>query len=140
MLDLDRFKDYNDVYGHLPGDEALRRVAAACAAQLRPGDRFYRFGGEEFLVLATDLEVVDAVELAERLRRTVAGLRITHVRNRPWRVLTLSGGVAGIDADAVGIEEWVGPADAALYAAKGAGRNRVEQARTPTQSGGPGSG
>jgi len=137
MLDLDRFKDYNDLYGHLVGDEALRRVAAACSAQLRPGDRLYRFGGEEFLVLATDVDVVDAVELAERLRRTVAGLGIAHLRNAPWGVVTLSGGVAGIGGDARGIDEWVGEADAALYAAKDAGRNRVERATATIQRGGP---
>ncbi len=125
MLDLDRFKAYNDQFGHLAGDDALRRISACCTTELRTGDRFYRFGGEEFLVVALDIVADDALALAERLRSAVAALGIPHPDNPPWGVLTVSAGVAAIGHMPELADEWVRAADAALYAAKAAGRNRV---------------
>jgi diguanylate cyclase (GGDEF)-like protein len=74
MIDIDRFKDFNDRHGHLAGDQVLRQVAHALAANTRPSDRVYRFGGEEFLVLLPGATIIDALAVAERQRAAVADL------------------------------------------------------------------
>ncbi len=120
MLDLDRFKRVNDTLGHAAGDELLRGVAALCQGSLREGDVFARYGGEEFVVVAPRTGEREAVLLAERLRMAVessffpvtAGERVT-----------ASFGVAS--AAQGGLEALLQRADAALYAAKESGRNRV---------------
>ncbi|WP_337060435.1 GGDEF domain-containing protein [Kineococcus sp. G2] len=127
MLDVDRFKAYNDALGHERGDECLRRVAAALQEQLRPGDVLARFGGEEFTVLLAEGTDPDgAVGVAGRLRESVEALALPH----PGRseggagVVTISAGVAcGGPAATL-----LGRADEALYAAKAAGRNAVRRA------------
>ncbi|HEV2310434.1 MAG TPA: diguanylate cyclase [Acidimicrobiia bacterium] len=123
ICDLDLFKRYNDRFGHLAGDDALRAVASTIAAQCRASDRAYRYGGEEFLVLYDDT-LTGAEDAAERLRVAVEGLGLSHPDNAPRGVVTLSIGVAAsdgaADADAV-----LRVADDALYRAKSQGRNRV---------------
>lgn len=133
MIDIDRFKDYNDNHGHLAGDAVLRRVAAALTAQTRPSDRIYRYGGEEFLVLLPGTSVADAAVVAERQRAAVASLAIPS--DRPGapgdEVVTVSIGVARIAAgDEPPVEDdgWLRAADDAMYASKAAGRNRVSVA------------
>src|SRR5687767_2506994 len=76
LIDVDNFKTVNDLHGHLAGDEVLRRLAAACMAQVREGDTFARFGGEEFAVLLRDTGVEQAMQWLERLRQQVAELRV----------------------------------------------------------------
>ncbi|WP_432491829.1 GGDEF domain-containing protein [Kineococcus gypseus] len=125
MLDVDHFKAYNDRCGHEGGDECLRRVAAALRAALRPGDALARFGGEEFTALLHDGDAAGARASAERLRAAVRALQLPHpARPDGVGVVTVSVGVASGGTTAT----LLGRADAALYAAKSAGRDRVRVA------------
>lgn len=138
MIDIDRFKDYNDRHGHLAGDQVLRRVADALVEQTRPSDRVYRFGGEEFLVLLPGATTIDALAVAERQRAAVEGLAIR--TERPGRtdddeVVTISVGVAPLGAGSsdhpgARADEWLHAADEAMYESKVSGRNRVTVNRT----------
>ena len=78
MCDIDHFKDYNDHFGHLAGDEALRHVAHTIHEQLRRGDAFYRYGGEEFLVILPEQSLAEAALGMERVRDAIARLRLPH--------------------------------------------------------------
>ena len=139
MIDIDRFKDYNDKHGHLAGDQVLRQVADALAANTRPTDRVYRFGGEEFLVLLPMATMIDALAVAERQRAAVADLGIR--TDRPGRtdddeVVTISVGIAPLDAASAKeptakVDEWLRAADEAMYVSKTTGRNRVTVAHAP---------
>lgn len=123
-LDIDHFKPINDQYGHAAGDLVLQRVSAICREHLRATDDFGRIGGEEFLALLPATGTLDAARLAERLRAAVADLRL-HPPLQDVRV-SISLGVAtacGTDSDT---EALLARADAALYAAKRHGRDRVE--------------
>lgn len=120
MLDLDRFKEVNDSLGHDAGDELLRAVAAMCQAGLREGDVFARFGGEEFVIVAPCTDADEALGLAERTRQTVEGAHFAATCGSP---VTASFGVASARAES--LEVLLKSADAAMYAAKQNGRNRV---------------
>jgi two-component system chemotaxis response regulator CheY len=125
LCDVDLFKKFNDRYGHLAGDEALRKVAEALASELRKGDEVYRFGGEEFLVLLPEQGVEEAAEAMDRVRAAVERLAIPHEDTTTGR-LTLSVGVAELSFRAgEDREAGIARADAALYRAKAQGRNRV---------------
>lgn len=130
MADLDRFKDVNDRYGHLFGDHVLAAVAHVMAANVRQSDVVARYGGEEFLVILPEASEADAVAVAEKLRHAVGAelIRQGDVVER----MTVSIGVVSIppsrSADAEGL---IALADAALYAAKRAGRDRVALAGAP---------
>jgi two-component system, cell cycle response regulator len=129
MGDLDHFKAYNDTYGHPQGDKALQQIAAILAADQRPGDASYRYGGEEFIILFPDEHLADAVVATNRLRATIEALAIPHAGNDPHGVLTISVGVAtyepGRNGSAATILEL---ADRALYTAKQRGRNQIATA------------
>jgi len=126
LLDVDHFKAYNDTYGHQAGDQVLREVAESLSDQARPGDALYRYGGEEFLCILPEQSPAGATVAAERMRRGVEELAITHAGN-DGGVLTLSGGVAMLDAgDTRSADEVLKEADDSLYRAKRLGRNRVE--------------
>ena len=125
MIDLDHFKDINDRYGHAVGDVVLRSISQCLQAQVRPYDRIYRYGGEEFLLLMPQTTIDAAVEAVERLRAAVDALRIVPGADVPVLQVTASFGVAVVDA-ALTVEESIDRADKALYQAKTAGRNRVE--------------
>ena len=126
ILDLDHFKLVNDLSGHLVGDEALRGVAAALRAGSRLSDRLYRFGGEEFLVLTEDSDASGVAVLASRLVETVAAAGIPHPGNAPYDVVTISAGFALIEpGGSETADQALRTADAALFEAKAAGRNRV---------------
>ncbi|MEF3275851.1 MAG: diguanylate cyclase [Chloroflexus sp.] len=123
MIDVDFFKQINDRYGHLVGDQILRTIAQTAARQIRSTDWIGRFGGEEFILLLPNTKVNAAVRLAERLRAVIAGLSI----NTEKGVVntTISAGVTDRQpADKV-IEQLIDRADHALYAAKQQGRNCV---------------
>jgi diguanylate cyclase (GGDEF)-like protein len=119
MLDIDRFKAYNDAFGHPAGDEVLRKVVATLQATVRGHDVVARYGGEEFAVLLPMSEMPTALEVAERLRKAIAC--------GPWplRDVTASFGVATKDRESANAATLVDQADQALYHAKEAGRNRV---------------
>jgi two-component system chemotaxis response regulator CheY len=127
LCDVDFFKAYNDRYGHLAGDDVLRRVAAAISSGLRGGDAAYRYGGEEFLIVLPEQDAEDADATADRLRRAVEDLGIPHADGTPRGVVTISAGVA-MSPEAEDADALLKAADTALYAAKEAGRNRVSRA------------
>jgi two-component system chemotaxis response regulator CheY len=127
LCDVDFFKAYNDRYGHLAGDDVLRRVAAAISSGLRGGDAAYRYGGEEFLIVLPEQDAEDADATTDRLRRAVEDLGIPHADGTPRGVVTISAGVA-MSPEAEDADALLKAADTALYAAKEAGRNRVSRA------------
>jgi diguanylate cyclase (GGDEF)-like protein len=121
LCDLDNFKRVNDAHGHAMGDTVLTQAARVMRDSLRGSDSVYRVGGEEFVAVLPDSDMSGAVEVAERMRRAVDELRPEGLR------VTMSVGVAtGVFGE--GANETVGRADAALYRAKAAGRDRVQQA------------
>jgi diguanylate cyclase (GGDEF)-like protein len=129
MIDIDHFKRYNDTYGHTEGDTVLRMVAQRIQREIRPADRLYRYGGEEFLVLLRESSVEEGGAAAARIARSITSLGIAHERNDPWGVVTVSVGVAELAPDDPTIEQSVEDADAALYRSKSAGRNTVATSR-----------
>jgi diguanylate cyclase (GGDEF)-like protein len=126
MVDLDHFKRVNDTYGHLAGDEVLKAVAGTMRRSVRDYDTVGRFGGEEFVVLLPGLRNRDVLATAERIRRAISQLRVP-LPDSDIVLSTLSAsiGVAVYPDAASGVDELVHAADAALYRAKRAGRNRV---------------
>ena len=126
MLDVDHFKAFNDRYGHPAGDLCLKRVAAAILAELRHDDAVaIRFGGEEFLILLADADLLLAERTAERIRRAVEGLAIPHEGAGGTGRVTVSLGVMAGPAAAHPVSELIAGADTALYAAKRNGRNQI---------------
>ena len=124
MIDIDHFKSINDSRGHLFGDQVIAQIAQVIASHMRDNEKLYRYGGEEFLVIARNIDINDASILAERLRK--------YVENTPIEDdihLTISLGVARL-AEQENIEAWLKRADKALYQAKKQGRNRVVLAST----------
>jgi len=128
MLDLDHFKAVNDAWGHRTGDEVLRRCASTVQAQLRASDVLARVGGEEFSVLLPDTDLQGAAHVAETVRMAVQALAIDNLQGGSIRV-SVSAGVASTQGpDGPTADQLYQSADAALYAAKAAGRNRVHHA------------
>lgn len=127
LLDVDRFKAYNDHYGHPAGDRCLARIAAALAAALqRRGDMVARYGGEEFVVVLPGLQPDAVAAVGERLRRCVIALALPHADGGAEGIVTISIGLAtAVPAGALVAEDLLAAADAQLYAAKSGGRNRV---------------
>jgi diguanylate cyclase (GGDEF)-like protein len=119
MLDVDHFKAYNDTHGHMAGDEVLARVAGVLRESVRKVDCAARYGGEEFMVLLPDTSAAAAAEVAERIRERVG------LPSRLGRRVTVSIGVAEYPLHGDSPAALVASADAALYQAKAAGRNRV---------------
>jgi diguanylate cyclase (GGDEF)-like protein len=124
LLDLDRFKQINDTYGHGRGDEVLATVAEAMRGAVRESDFVGRYGGEEFVILLPDTDLAGARVVAENVRLAVAQLSLATVD----RAITASIGVAVLPEDGSDSDTLVRNADRALYAAKSNGRNRVETA------------
>jgi diguanylate cyclase (GGDEF)-like protein len=130
FCDIDGFKSYNDTFGHLAGDGAIRAVSRTIHQQLRRGDGFYRYGGDEFLVLLPEQSLTNAGECLERVRAAVELLSHGAAGEPMARPVTISIGIAELrstpDKDA--IQSWLQQADLALYRAKARGRNCVEVA------------
>ncbi len=128
LLDIDHFKAVNDTHGHLAGDQVLRAVTGIIRSQLRDYDIAGRYGGEEFAVLLPHTQPGQARRIAERLRMAVAAAHLTASTDGspgiPVRV-TVSAGVASLAGCGPGVHALIAAADAALYDAKTAGRNRV---------------
>jgi len=127
MADIDHFKKYNDTYGHVEGDECLKKVAARLKSRLRrAGDMAARFGGEEFTLLMPMARETEASKIANGIRERVEALRIRHPLNRPSGVVTISMGVASlVPVGDLTSKDLLTMADKALYRAKELGRNRV---------------
>src|SRR5207244_12221772 len=151
LLDLDRFKQINDTYGHLLGDEVLRQIATAMTKVLRDYDLAGRFGGEEFVMLLPQTRAVDAFRIAERVRAHISQLpiyagdpavargqlvaaeapRAPGVPGAERVPGTVSIGVAALDGGRRrGLTELLAAADAALYRAKASGRDQVQMIST----------
>jgi diguanylate cyclase (GGDEF)-like protein len=135
LVDVDHFKAFNDAYGHQAGDDCLRSVADVLgAAAHRPGDMVARYGGEEFAIVLSQTGAKGARVVAEGLRAQVEAMRIAHRGSTTSSVLTISAGVAtAMPAEDGAVEAVMRAADAALYRAKRAGRNRVETAGGETE-------
>lgn len=125
MLDVDHFKRFNDSFGHLQGDCALRAVARALTAHVRPTDQIARFGGEEFCVVLPETDLGGALIVAERLREAVAETIVLGHDQEPLPSVTVSIGAAQAQAD-TSAQDLLRAADAALYRAKRT-RNSVAQ-------------
>jgi diguanylate cyclase (GGDEF)-like protein len=135
MVDVDRFKSYNDLYGHQAGDEVLRAVALCLKAAIkRPSDVAARYGGEEFIGILPDTDEDGAFFIADAFRESLRSLNIPHSGGDKG-VVTASVGVAVFTERDAGSEpaELVRRADEALYNAKGAGRDRVMGWKAPSE-------
>jgi diguanylate cyclase (GGDEF)-like protein len=120
LIDIDHFKSYNDRFGHVAGDKMLKRIVLDIMAAARMSDLTYRFGGEEFVVIADGINADDALSLGERIRRRIAD---SHGGSADG--LTVSVGIASCSRDACDYDTLFEIADKRLYEAKAAGRNRV---------------
>lgn len=136
LFDVDHFKDYNDRYGHLRGDDALRQVAAALRGALtHPGDLVARYGGEEFICLLPATALNDAQACAERMRNDILALSIAHAGGAPLPFLTVSAGVCCVTlAGQAQAADFLQQTDRLLYQAKQQGRNCCCAASFPAQA------
>ena len=132
LLDLDHFKQVNDVHGHSAGDLVLQAVAAALRQGVRPYDLCCRYGGEEFLVILPETALEDAAGIAERLRRDIENLKITAAKETALQITASIGAAALLGHET--IDQLVARADEAMYNAKSSGRNRVCLAEPPRLS------
>lgn len=127
MLDIDFFKQYNDTYGHLQGDQALQSVARTLKSTFqRPGDYPFRLGGEEFGVILTDTDCKNARLMGEKVRANIENLKIEHKGSKILPTLSVSiGGICIVPTALMGDDALIHAADTNLYAAKERGRNQV---------------
>ena len=132
LLDLDDFKLVNDTYGHQQGDEVLSEVAGVLRGLSRDIDEPARYGGEELAVVLPQTEIEGAMHLAERMRAAIESLRIPRLDGEGDLTITASFGVASVPSSASDKRSLIATADAALYRAKRAGKNRVERAEPVT--------
>ncbi len=137
MLDIDDFKRVNDTYGHLQGDEVLRTIGVVLASESRGVDEPARYGGEEFAVALPETGLEGAIELAERIRARIESEAIPRIDGAGTLKITASVGAASIPASADSARGLIAAADAALYEAKRAGKNKVSGAPAASAAGRP---
>ncbi|MBP2639999.1 MAG: diguanylate cyclase with sensor [Firmicutes bacterium] len=125
MIDIDYYKQYNDKYGHRMGDEALKVIASIIRQSCRDVDFAVRYGGEEFVLLLLETSMAEAIEVSERLRKTIEYYPFPHQHHQSHGSLSVSIGLSNYPDDAWTEIELIDHSDAALYAAKRAGRNCV---------------
>ncbi len=130
IFDLDHFKHYNDSQGHQAGDEVLKITGQIVRDMVRPDDTPARYGGEEFIVLLPQTPKDGAMVASERIRVKVASHPYANRESQPLKTVSLSGGVATFPVDGRTGSDLIASADAALYRAKQAGRNRILRAET----------
>jgi diguanylate cyclase (GGDEF)-like protein len=123
MLDIDNFKQVNDTYGHISGNQVLRELALRCQNQVRSIDMIGRFGGDEFILLLVETDPADALSVAERIRQHVAVAPV-ETEKGPLAI-TVSLGMAHLAVDCLDLVALISSADSALYKAKNNGRNQV---------------
>jgi diguanylate cyclase (GGDEF)-like protein len=122
MLDLDKFKEYNDTFGHIAGDNLIKNLASIMEKSLRTIDIAARFGGDEFVTIFPQTPKVDAIQISNRLKEHIEMSMREHNAEMP---LTISVGLATFPDDASSIMELIEKTDQALYLAKKGGGNRV---------------
>jgi diguanylate cyclase (GGDEF)-like protein/PAS domain S-box-containing protein len=127
MSDIDHFKSYNDRYGHSVGDQVIQSVSRILGAGLRDEDLLCRYSGEEFCLILPGVDVQGAADIAERLRDAIESTSGASVRSTEGLTVTSSFGVSHIGHGAQDTTEMIEQADAALYVAKGSGRNQVKR-------------
>jgi diguanylate cyclase (GGDEF)-like protein len=125
MTDIDKFKSFNDQYGHAVGDQVLVQVARVLKAALRPTDVLCRYGGEEFCILLPGVDALRAAVVSERIRFRVEAQAGPGIRSLPGLRVTSSFGLSSMEFGAPNLKSLMEEADQALYAAKQAGRNKV---------------
>jgi diguanylate cyclase (GGDEF)-like protein len=125
MIDIDHFKNFNDVNGHQAGDWALKRIGQILSGGVRLIDKVFRYGGEEFTVILPETDNVGAIVVARRLRADVAIAKFLDKNALPTNHLTISIGLATYPDDAYEAKALIGKADECLYTAKELGRDRV---------------
>ena len=125
MVDIDHFKDYNDTYGHVIGDEVLRRVAQTIEERVPPGSIVGRWGGEEFTIILPGATAEGAYAVAENLRRGMSEMPLRTGSNRSIPTPTISQGIAAYPNNAASDDELILLADKALYKAKETGRSGI---------------
>jgi diguanylate cyclase (GGDEF)-like protein len=123
-MDLDHFKEFNDIYGHETGDRILRHFAKTASRAIREANLAARYGGEEFLVLLPETGSESSMLVAERIRQAVERMVVPSGTEKPLPQVTVSLGIAIYPEHGHGFEEVVQAADKALYESKRAGRNR----------------
>jgi diguanylate cyclase (GGDEF)-like protein len=125
ICDLDLFKSYNDRYGHLTGDRVLAAIGALLRENMRSGDRCYRFGGEEFVVLLREPTIARAESAMERIRCATQSLHLADGGNAIGAITISIGLAEATGGPYLDVEAWLKRADSALYQAKTEGRNRI---------------
>ncbi len=125
MMDIDNFKFYNDTFGHMKGDEALKRIASVFKAKSRRFDVAARYGGEEFAIIMPGTSKENARLFSERIRSEVESLYFEDTVIPPEKRVSLSIGIATFPEDAHTKDELISRADIALYEAKRSGKNRT---------------
>lgn len=125
LMDIDYFKNYNDTYGHPAGDKVLRQFAKILKESVRPDDLVARYGGEEFVVVLKNMEAVQALDVAERIRKGVEDYPFEGRENQPGGSVTVSIGIAQYPIHASNKDELIKRSDEALYKAKHTKRNAV---------------
>jgi diguanylate cyclase (GGDEF)-like protein len=123
LLDADNFKEINDNYGHLYGDEVLKQISAICQGMMRSHDIFARYGGEEFIILLPETRIQSAHLVAERIRKTIENTRL-----KPDKIHTVSLGITALKKSDSELDQLLARADRALYDAKKGGKNCVKSA------------
>ena len=126
MIDIDDFKNYNDVNGHQAGDQALQITAHGLKAELRLEDVACRYGGEEFCILLPQTPISEAAAIAERIRRKIAESPFPYGKNQPLGMVTISIGISTLSRHVDTSVAVIAAADRALYNAKSKGKNRIE--------------
>ena len=127
IADLDRFKDFNDTYGHLAGDRLLQQVARILKNSIRSSDVLTRYGGEEFAIIMPATDITAILEKAEKIRQGVESTNFDDIVPGRSLKITISIGAASFPEHGTEYTDLVSAADKALYKAKRGGRNRVEK-------------
>jgi diguanylate cyclase (GGDEF)-like protein len=125
LLDVDYFKNCNDIYGHQFGDEVLKIVAEICLNSVRATDIVARYGGEEFIIILPDVNLVNCRVIAEKIRKNIENTKFTCGEKNDIKI-TVSMGAASTEKEATSLQKLIEVADRALYKAKNSGRNKIE--------------